>query len=207
MAREMVHLPEANLVLGYSDPLSHTANAVKRSAGLCPLTTSVVELLLAPVSLSSMLLYIASFPVFAQRAIVTVPLPIVGSLATAACIMSVSYGKHYPVPFFILRKYIIVCSIMSGAIISWCGKLISGYRACDSVGEREDIELVNGVPSEVDYSDSNVVAVEDHFLMSMKTATPRGTARGIQRGTRARVMTEALTGLAPPIIINLYITI
>jgi hypothetical protein len=197
MAREMTHLPEANLVLGYSDPLPHAANAVKRSVGLCPSTTLVIELLLARVSLSSILLYVASFPIFAQRAIVTAPLPILGSLATGALIMSISYGKQYPVPFFI------VCSILSGALISWCGKLIHGYRTRDSVGEGDDIELVNGVPSKVGYSDSNVMAVEDHFqkLISM-TATQRGTMRGTQRGTQrgthvASVMTKAPTGLAP----------
>jgi uncharacterized membrane protein YeaQ/YmgE (transglycosylase-associated protein family) len=194
MAREMTHLPEANLVLGYSDPLPHAANVVKRSAGLCPSKTDVIELLLARVSLSSLLLYIASFPVFAQRAIVTAPLPIIGSFVTGACILFVSVGKTHPWPFFI------VLSFLGGMMVLYCWKLISEYRQNDKVGDGDDIELIDGKPRKVDYSDSNVMAQDDHFqkLLAMKTSTQRGTTRGTQRGTHvASVMAKAPTGLAP----------
>ena len=195
MAREMLHLPEANLVLGYSDPLPHAANAVKRSAGLCPSTTDVIELLLARVSLPSLLLYIASFPVFAQRAIVTAPMPIIGSFATGACIMAVTYGKKYPMPFFISIAF------LSGALISWGVKMISSYRQNDTVGEGDDFEIVNGKTSKVDYSDMGITAVDDHFqkLLAMKVrmSVQRGSA-GTHRGTHvASVMAKAPTSLAP----------
>jgi hypothetical protein len=195
MAREMTHLPEANLVLGYSDPLPHAANAVKRSAGLCPSMCDVIELLLARVSLSSLLLYIASFPVFAQRAIVTAPLPIISSFTTGACIMAITYGKKYPVPFFMTIAF------LSGALISWGVRMISSYQQNDTVNEGDDFEIVNGKTSQVDYSDMGITAVDDHFqkllAMKVRSSALRGSA-GTHRDTHvASVMAKGPMSLAP----------